>query len=187
MSSAARSFVTLAVIAMLAFVLGGCASGPAPGPPPGEAVGESPEAAAPSRAGPLEPGPAPAFSFDTLDGETISLADLEGRPIVLNFWSSSCPYCAALAPHLETLNQEHQEQGLQVLGVAGRDSEQALRDKAEALNLTYPIGMSPEAVAAYGVRGIPMTFFIDREGNIVSSVLGSRELPDLEAEVQKIL
>jgi cytochrome c biogenesis protein CcmG/thiol:disulfide interchange protein DsbE len=186
-SSVAHSFVILAVIAMLAFVLGGCASGPAPETPLGETLGESPEAAAPPRAGTLEPGPAPTFSLDTLDGETISLADLEGRPVVLNFWSSSCPHCATLAPHLETLSKEHQEQGLQVLGVAGRDSEQALRDKAEALNLTYPIGMSPEAVSAYGVRGIPMTFFIDREGNIVSSILGSRGLPDVEAEVQKIL
>lgn len=187
MSNAARSFITLAVIVMVAFVLGGCAGGPASGTPPGEVAGESPEGAAASRGGLLEPGPAPAFSFDTLDGETISLADLKGRPIVLNFWSSTCPHCSTLAPHLETLNQEYQEQGLQVLGVAGRDSERALRDKAEGLNLTYPIGMSPEAVAAYGVRGIPMTFFIDREGNIVSSVLGSRGLPDLEAEVQKIL
>jgi cytochrome c biogenesis protein CcmG/thiol:disulfide interchange protein DsbE len=183
-SNAARSFVALAVIAMVAFVLGGCARGPAPGTPPGEATGET---AAPSRVGPLDPGPAPAFSFETLDGETISLADLEGRPIVLNFWSSSCPHCATLAPHLETLNQEYQEQGLQVLGVAGRDSARALRDKAEGLNLTYPIGMSPETGSAYGVRGIPMTFFIDREGNIVSSILGSRGLPDLEAEAQKIL
>lgn len=178
MSNAARRLVTLAVIVMVAFVLGGCARGPAPG----EAVGE---AAAPSRVGPLQP--APAFSFETLDGETISLADLKGRPIVLNFWGSSCPHCATLAPHLETLNQEYQEQGLQVLGVAGRDSARALRDKAERLNLTYPIGMSPEAGFAYGVRGVPMTFFIDREGNIVSSILGSRGLPDVEAEAQKIL
>ena len=184
MSSTARRLVTLTVIATVVFVLGGCGSGPTPGTLSGEAVGG---ADGPSPAGPLDPGPAPAFSFDTLDGETISLADLEGQPIVLNFWGSSCPHCATLAPHLETLQQEHEEQGLQVLGVAGRDSAQALRDKVEGLNLTYPVGISLDTASAYGVRGIPMTFFIDREGNIVSTVLGSHELADLEAEAQKIL
>ncbi len=106
---------------------------------------------------------------------------------MLNFWASSCPACAQLAPRLESIYLEHKAEGLLVLGVAGTDSEEALKRKAESLNISYPIALSEETAAAYGVRIIPMTFFIDRDGALAASVMGAADESVLADAVQKIL
>jgi cytochrome c biogenesis protein CcmG/thiol:disulfide interchange protein DsbE len=153
----------LAAVAAVALVLGGCGQQTA-----------APEAGAPD------------FSFTALDGQTVSLAALRGKPVLLNFWASWCHFCAEEAPHLEALHREHQSAGLQVLGV-GTDSQDALRQKAADLNLTYPVGSNPEAAKAYGVGGVPHTFIISREGKIVASLIGARSKAELETEVRKVL
>lgn len=164
----------LAVLVMLVPVLDGC----------GRQTGPTRESAPAQQA---ELGrSAPDFSFTTVDGETISLAALRGKPVLLNFWASWCHFCIEEAPHLEALYQQYEQNDLQVLGV-GTDSQDALRRKAEELKLTYPVGSNPEAAGMYGVSGIPHTFFIDRDGKLVSSVVGARPRADLEAEVKRIL
>lgn len=134
-----------------------------------------------------EPRTAPDFSLTAFDGAAYSLAELKGTPIVLNFWSAGCPACTTALPHLEALYQKHKSDGLLVLGVAGFDSEQALKEKAKSLGLTYPIAISPEAGRAYRVHAVPVTFYINRESEIVSSLLGARDASEFEAEAQKIL
>jgi peroxiredoxin len=170
---------TLALLALLALFVVGCQK---PSPEAGE-----PQAARP--AAKAEVGKqAPDFSFETLDGKVVRLADLEGKPVVLNFWASWCPYCVKEAPDLEALYQQYRKShDLQMLGVAGQDTTEALKGKADDLKLTYPVGISPQTAMAYGVSGIPHTFFIDREGKIVSSMAGARPKAELEAEIKKII
>jgi len=129
---------------------------------------------------------APDFSLKTFDGKTIRLSALKGKPVVLNFWASWCHFCAQEAPDLEAAYKECKSSGLQVLGV-GLDDADALAEKTKKLKLTYPVGFSPEAGREYGVMPIPQTFFIDRQGVIVSQFVGARPRADLEAEVKKIL
>ena len=133
------------------------------------------------------PRAAPAFSLNTFDGKAIRLSDLEGSPVALNFWASWCPACAANSRNLQDLHERYAGDGLVVLGVSPDDSEEALADKASALGITYPIAISGATASAYGVRAIPITFFIDRQGMIVSSILGAAPFADLEAEVRKLL
>lgn len=150
-----------------------------------------PSALAPT--GTAESGPkqsarqAPDFSFTSLDGREVKLADFKGKPLVVNFWASWCPYCAREAPDLEAIHQEHRSEGLEMVGIAANDRAEALKAKARQLRLTYPVGISPGAAGSYGVEPVPHTFFIDREGRIVSSLLGARPREQLEAEVKKIL
>jgi thiol-disulfide isomerase/thioredoxin len=133
------------------------------------------------------PRSAPDFSLTALDGASYRLSDLRGRPVVLNFWASWCPACSQLAPRLEQLGQSHAEQGLFVVSVSRDEPAEALARKAESLSITYPIALSDETVAAYRVRVIPMTFFIDREGVLVESIMGAADESALADAVRKIL
>jgi cytochrome c biogenesis protein CcmG/thiol:disulfide interchange protein DsbE len=137
--------------------------------------------------GPAVKKPAPDFNFTALDGSRISLADLAARPVVLNFWASWCPACAMTAPNLQAIYEKYGGQGLLVVGVAGEDSEEDISKKAKELGITYPVAISHKTAIDYRVRAIPATFFIDRDGQLISSLVGAREPAEFEAEVQKIL
>jgi cytochrome c biogenesis protein CcmG/thiol:disulfide interchange protein DsbE len=126
------------------------------------------------------------FTLDSFGGKTIKLSELKGEPVVVNFWSSTCHYCAQEAPILDEIYRQYQGQGLQVLGV-GLDDAQALREKAQQLKLTYPTGYNAEAGQEYGVTGVPQTVFIDRHGDVVATLVGARPKAELEAEVKKVL
>ncbi|MCJ7821467.1 MAG: TlpA family protein disulfide reductase, partial [Armatimonadetes bacterium] len=175
MSPTTRCLFAVLALALLTVVAAGCRSPSASAP---SSSGTPPSGTPPT-------GAAPDFSLVSLDGEAYSLADLKGKPIVLNFWSSGCPHCATVAPYLQDFYTQHGDLGLVVLGVAGPDSETALRDKASSLKLTYPIAISPDTARAYNVSPVPMTYFIDREGNIAASILGAQPRRQFEDAVQK--
>jgi cytochrome c biogenesis protein CcmG/thiol:disulfide interchange protein DsbE len=172
-----RSLLAVLALALVIFVAAGCQ---APSPSAPSRSGSPPSGAGPS-------GAAPDFSLVSFDGEAYSLADLKGKPIVLNFWSSRCPHCATVVPYLEDFYTQYREQGLVVLGVAGFDSESALREKASSLGVTYPIAISPDTGRAYGVSGVPATYVIDREGNIVAFILGAQARSVFESAVSQVL
>ena len=175
MSHTTRYLLAALALALLTVVAAGCRA------PTAASSSASPPAA-------TSPGsPAPDFSLVSFDGDSYSLGGLKGKPIVLNFWSSTCPHCATVAPYLQDLHTQHADQGLVVLGVAGMDSESALRDKASSLKITYPIAISPDTGRAYNVARIPLTYFIDREGNISGSIPGAQPRRQFEDAVQKIL
>ncbi len=166
------------VIAVVVIILAGCrqedaavsSARPQQAPTPVAATGRS----------------ASDFTLSTFDGKTIKLSELKGKPVVVNFWSSTCHFCAQEAPILDEIYKQYQGQGLQVLGV-GLDDPQALRVKAQQLKLSYPVGYSAEAGQRYGVTGVPETVIIDRQGNLVATLVGARPKDELEAEVKKVL
>jgi peroxiredoxin len=170
-------------LAALSVLLGSCGR-----PAPTRLAAERPQASQSPGTGEAaqESNSAPDFSLTTLDGKTIKLSDLKGKPVVVNFWASWCHYCGGEARDLEALYKQYRPQGLQMLGV-GVDDPAALKRRAEELKLTYPIGSNPEAAKRYGVSGIPHTFLINREGKVVSSLIGARPRAELEAQVRKIL
>ncbi len=141
----------------------------------------------PTSAAPGQGRPAPDFSFTTFDGVAHTSADLKGSPVVLNFWAAYCPACSKFAPTLEKAYQAHKAEGLLVFGIGAGEPEHKLKEKAESLGLTYPLASSMETTRAFGVRRIPMTFLIDEDGNVQSSLLGARHPAELETELKKIL
>jgi peroxiredoxin len=130
--------------------------------------------------------PAPDFTLTTLDGKTIRLSDLKGKPVIINFWASWCHYCVQEAPDLEAVYKQYHPRGLQLLGV-GTDEAAKLQAKAKELGLTYPIGSNPKAAEMYGVQGIPHSFFVGKDGKLISQVVGAVPRPELETQVKKIL
>ena len=112
---------------------------------------------------------APPFSLPDAEGKQVSLSDFQGKPLVLHFWASWCPYCRKLQPGLERLSLKYRDQGLIVLGVSFREDEgvqpQAVLKRRGHTFKTLVDG--DEVASAYGVRGTPTTIFITRQGKIV--------------------
>ncbi|MDW8254736.1 MAG: TlpA disulfide reductase family protein [Chloroflexota bacterium] len=123
---------------------------------------------------PLEPRPARPFTLRLFDGSTLSLDELRGRPVLVNFWASWCGPCIEEAPVLERAAQRYASTGLVLVGVGVWDSEQNARAFIQRHGITYPNGLDPTGAVAidYGVGGVPESFFIDRNGMIVRKWVG---------------
>ncbi len=119
-------------------------------------------------------GVAPAFSFTTFDGQTISLDQLAGQGVVLNFWASWCDPCREEAVMLEQTWQRERENGIVFLGLDYLDQEPAAKAYLAEFGITYPNGPDLQSAAArrYGIKGVPETFFIDPQGKITDIVIG---------------
>ncbi|MFM8237500.1 MAG: TlpA family protein disulfide reductase [Actinomycetota bacterium] len=124
---------------------------------------------------PLDPSraevgtPAPDFTLPKVGGGTVSLTELRGRPVVLNFFASWCVPCEEEMPILERLDRTG---AVEVVAVTFRDSPGDARRFVGRLGLGFPVlldddGSNPVA-RAYGVRSPPMTFFIGRDGTIAA-------------------
>ena len=113
---------------------------------------------------------APPFSLERLDrGGTLSLADLQGKPLVVNFWASWCIPCKDEAPVLQRTFARYKGQGLVVLGVDVQDFRADARRFIRRFGLAYPnvYDGKGSTVGKWGVTGFPETFFVDRSGNVV--------------------
>ena len=119
---------------------------------------------------------APDFTLQTVDGETVTLADLRGRAVLVNVWASWCAPCRAEMPAMQRVYDEYKDQGLVVLAVNStvQDSLANVQSFAAELGLTFPILLDTDgtATALYQVRALPYSFFIGRDGVIREVVPG---------------
>jgi cytochrome c biogenesis protein CcmG, thiol:disulfide interchange protein DsbE len=123
---------------------------------------------------PLIAKEAPPFTLTLFDGRTVSLSDLRGKAVFLNFWASWCVPCRAEAKDLEAAWQRLKDKDLVFLGVALQDPEKDSRAFLEEFNVTYANGRDDSGKIAvdYGVWGIPESFFIDPQGRITYKHVG---------------
>jgi cytochrome c biogenesis protein CcmG, thiol:disulfide interchange protein DsbE len=122
----------------------------------------------------LQGQPAPAFTLASLDsGGRVSLAELKGRPVVLNFWASWCGPCKMEHPVLEWGAREFGHQA-QFLGVLFEDTDDNARQFLSQMGASFPQLTDPRSRMAvdYGVAGVPETYFIDRQGIIRGKHVG---------------
>lgn len=119
-------------------------------------------------------GEAPPIEFTSFEGETIRLADLRGKGVVVNFWASWCDPCRDEAALLEATWRREQDNGIVFLGLDYLDQEPAALKYLAEYSVTYPNGpdLRSDAARRYGIKGVPETFFIDPEGKIVQTVIG---------------
>ncbi len=135
-------------------------------------------------------GPAPGFTLKGIqDGKDYSLSQFKGKVVLVNFFTFFCGPCRQEMPDLNRLNQELQGQGFQVLGIGLASTPQQLKQIVTQLGLAYPVLQGNDAVSkAYGgVELVPLTFIIDRQGNIVHKILGARSKADFEKLVKPLL
>lgn len=133
--------------------------------------------------------PAPDFTVADLDGNPIRLADLRGRPVIVNFWASWCGPCVEEFPLLNAAAAAHVDDGLVVVGIVFRDRSEAARDFMARNGGTWPSAMDPgERVATdYGILGAPETYFIGRDGAIVARQIGQISASSLNEKLAAII
>lgn len=117
---------------------------------------------------------APDVTLQRADGEPVHLAAYKGRVLLVDFWASWCPPCKASFPALDALYREYQARGVDVLAVnldeRRRDADEFLKDHPHQMTVVFdPKGASP---VAFGVKGMPSSFVIDRAGNIRFTHMG---------------
>lgn len=116
--------------------------------------------------------PAPALSIQSLDGRSVSLSELRGHPVVLNFWASWCPPCRQEGPALRQAADAHAGT-VAFLGAQIQDSPEAGRTYLQEQGASYPAGpLTAGSAAGWGVRSPPETFFIDSRGLVVARFTG---------------
>ncbi len=132
---------------------------------------------------------APDFTVADLDGTPIRLADLLGRPVIVNFWASWCGPCVEEFPLLRAAAARHAGDGLVVIGIVYRDRSEAARDFMVRNGATWAAAMDPgERVATdYGILGAPETYFIGRDGTIVARQIGQISAGSLDEKLAAII
>ena len=133
--------------------------------------------------------PAPDFTKDGLDGETVSLSGLRGKVVMLDFWSSWCPPCRQEAPALAQVYREYQGRNIEFIGVAIWDDSGDVARYIEEFSLPYPNVLDERGQIAidYGVAGIPEKFFIDSQGNLVRKFVGPIKPDGLRSALDSLL
>jgi cytochrome c biogenesis protein CcmG/thiol:disulfide interchange protein DsbE len=145
-----------------------------------------------SQEGPVGPGEgAPDFTLTTFEGEEISMQDLEGKVVVVNFWASWCKPCEQEAADLENAWQYYQPRGDVVfLGVDYVDTESEAKAYLDKFAISYPNGpdLGTRISQAFRIRGVPETFIIAKDGTLASFQKGPyTSLAQIKAAIDPLL
>lgn len=139
-----------------------------------------------------EKNKAPAFILPNLDGEDVSLADLEGKVVLLSFWTTWCPYCKADMPGMDSIYIKYKEDGFMVLAInvtALERTPNAVRNFINESGYVFPVllDVAGDVSEKYNVQALPTSFLISKNGEIVHSRVGSFTSQEMEALISKLL
>lgn len=120
---------------------------------------------------------APDFTLNNIEGESISLSDFKGQVVLLNFWASWCGPCISEMPSLETLQDKTKDLNFKILAVNIGESSETAADFINNNGYTFETLSDPKNNTAtlFGVRSIPTTYLLNKDGNIVAGKLGAYE------------
>ncbi len=134
--------------------------------------------------------PAPNFSLlDVNTRENIMLSDLEGIPVIINFWTSWCGPCKSEMPSLQSIQNKYGDR-IAIIGINGdRESMEQIQYFAKDLGITFKLLQDPDnsVTKSYQIWGFPGTFFIDREGRLVKKFMGEISIEDIDKNIVAIL
>ena len=141
---------------------------------------------------PLIGQPVPDVDLPLLEGDgTVSLRDLRGQILVVNFWASWCVACREEHPALMAANDAYRPEGVQFIGVNFQDQTSSavgfLDEMGRGEGYQYVTDPGSKASVEFGVYGIPETFFIDRSGTIVAKITGASNSRLLASVLDAIL
>lgn len=134
---------------------------------------------------------APDYSARTLSGDSISLASLSGKVVLVNIWATWCIPCRQEIPALQQIHQAHQADGFTVVGISvdAHGAEDRVAAFMKEYNVSYPVWLDPDERATFVFRavGVPASYLIDRTGNIVWKHLGPVDdvMEELERTVRR--
>jgi len=131
-------------------------------------------------------GNAPAFTLKDLDGNTVSLSDFRGKRVYVNFFATWCPPCRGEMPDIEKMFQKYKDRGLVVLAVDLGEDNATVKNYIQSSGYNFKVLLDPDKSVEnnYNTQSIPVSVFIDKDGNIVSRRVGALTIDDMERNIR---
>ena len=141
------------------------------------------------QAGPVESGMAPNFTLTSFDGRTVTLSELRGQVVIINFWASWCPPCREEAAYLEQTWRKYEDKGVIFIGVDWVDTEKEALAYMDEFDLTYFNGpdIGTRIAQAYNIQGVPETFYVAKNGQLRGVHIGPLKSPELDQKIDELL
>lgn len=133
---------------------------------------------------------APDFNLPTTDGKMLRLSDYRGKVVIIDFWATWCPPCRKGIPDLIDIKKKYGPKGVEIIGVSvDTDTKNEVIPFIKEKGINYPVVYGNQNVYMQygGIRAIPTTFVIDKEGKIVASYEGLVPKVTYENHIKKIL
>jgi peroxiredoxin len=136
--------------------------------------------------------PAPDFTLKTIDGKVVSLADLRGKPVLINLWATWCPPCRDEMPGIQAVYEKYAAKGLVVLAIdfTVQDHLPEVTAFVQEFGLTFPILLDETgdvSAGLYGMIGLPTSYFIDPQGILQRIQIGGMLPEKLDEYLAEIL
>lgn len=139
--------------------------------------------------GQRDSGMAPDFTITSFDGETITLSELRGNVVIINFWASWCPPCREEAAYLEATWRKYKDQRVFFIGVDYVDTEPKALAYIDEFDITYFNGpdIGTKISQAYNMDGVPETYFVAKNGELRGVKIGPLAPPSLDRKIDELL
>ena len=134
---------------------------------------------------------APTFTLETLEGKSVTLSDLRGKMVLLNFWATWCPPCRAEMPAFQEAYADYVEKDFVIIAVnaTAQDSPEAVAEFIAEFGLSFPIMLdrTGEVNRLYQVQSLPTSFFIDKDGVIQEVVVGGLAEAMVRVRIEELM
>jgi cytochrome c biogenesis protein CcmG/thiol:disulfide interchange protein DsbE len=132
---------------------------------------------------------APEFIRTDLKNQKLDLNGYRGKVVLLNFWATWCGPCRVEMPRFVEWQKKYGPRGLRVVGISMDDSSEPVRAMYQKLNLNYRVAMGDETLGEMygGILGLPVTFLIDRHGEVIAKFQGQTDMNKMELKMQSLL